>query len=97
MFYLDLSERNKDGTLVAKARGTIWADTAKRILPGFERATGATLAPGVKSLVRAKPVFKPQYGLSVDIDAIDPDYTLGFEPTECSTTRGNFRGRGQSA
>ena len=75
--YLDLSERDKNGTLVAKTTGTIWADTANRILPEFERATGATLAPGIKLLVRAKPVYKPQYGLSVDIDAIDPDYTLG--------------------
>ena len=75
--YLDLSERDKNGTLVAKTTGTIWADAANRILPEFERATGATLAPGIKLLVRAKPVYKPQYGLSVDIDAIDPDYTLG--------------------
>jgi len=75
--YLDLSERDKNGVLVAKTTGTIWADTANRILPEFERATGANLAPGIKLLVRAKPVFKPQYGLSVDIDAIDPDYTLG--------------------
>jgi exodeoxyribonuclease VII large subunit len=75
--YLDLSERDKSGTLVAKTTGTVWADTANRILPEFERATGATLAPGIKLLVRAKPVYKPQYGLSVDIDAIDPDFTLG--------------------
>jgi exodeoxyribonuclease VII large subunit len=75
--YLDLSERDPGGSLIAKARGTIWEDTANRILPEFERATGATLAPGIKLLVRAKPVFKPQFGLSVDIDAIDPDYTLG--------------------
>lgn len=75
--YLDLSERDATGTLIAKTTGTIWADTANRVLPEFERATGATLAPGIKLLVRAKPVFKPQYGLSVDIDAIDPDYTLG--------------------
>ena len=75
--YLELAERDTNGTLIAKTTGTIWADTANRILPEFERATGATLAPGIKLLVRAKPVYKPQYGLSVDIDAIDPDYTLG--------------------
>jgi exodeoxyribonuclease VII large subunit len=75
--YLELSERDKTGTMLAKATGTIWASTANRILPEFERATGATLAPGIKLLVRAKPVYKPQFGFSVDIDAIDPDYTLG--------------------
>lgn len=75
--YLDLSERDKSGTLIAKITGTIWADTADRILPEFERATGVTLAPGIKLLVRARPVYKPLYGLSVDINAIDSDYTLG--------------------
>lgn len=54
-----------------------WANTASRILPEFERATGASIAPGIKLLVRAKPVFKAQYGFGIEIDAIDPDYTLG--------------------
>ena len=75
--YLELSERDKSGTLIAKATGTIWAGTANAILPEFERATGATLAPGIKLLVRARPVYKPQFGFSLDIEAIDPDYTLG--------------------
>lgn len=76
-FYLELSERDVNGSLVAKANGTIWAATAKKVLPDFERATGARLAPGIKLLVRAKPVYKAQFGFSLDIDAIDSDYTLG--------------------
>lgn len=35
------------------------------------------LGPGIKLLVRAKPTFHEVYGLSLVIDAIDPDYTLG--------------------
>jgi exodeoxyribonuclease VII large subunit len=75
--YLELSERTPDGSVLATARATLWATTANKILPEFERATGATIAPGIKLLVRAKPVFKPQYGFSIEIDAIDPEYTLG--------------------
>ncbi len=75
--YLELSERTPDGNVLATARATLWATTAHKILPEFERATGATIAPGIKLLVRAKPVFKPQYGFSIEIDAIDPEYTLG--------------------
>lgn len=75
--YLDLSERDSAGQLVAKARATIWASTAARILPEFERATGAVIGAGIKLLVRAKPVFKTQYGFSLEIDAIDAEYTLG--------------------
>ncbi len=75
--YLEISERDANGLVVAKASAAIWANTASRILPEFEKATGAQIGPGIKLLVRAKPVFKPQFGFSVEIDAIDPDYTLG--------------------
>ena len=75
--YLELSERDASGQLLAKANGMIWASNASRILPEFERATGATLGPGIKLLVRARPVFKPQYGFSLELDAIDSGYTLG--------------------
>ena len=75
--YLEVSERDAHGAVLAKARAVIWQSTASAILPAFERATGAQLAPGIKLLVRARPVFKAQYGFSLDIDAIDPEYTLG--------------------
>ena len=75
--YVEVSERDAAGAVLAKAGAVIWASTAGRILPEFERATGAKLGPGIKLLVRARPVFKPQYGFSLEIDAIDPDYTLG--------------------
>lgn len=75
--YLELSERDDLGTVTAKAKATLWASRAARLLPEFERDTGAQLGPGIKLLVRARPVFKSQYGFSLDIDAIDPGYTLG--------------------
>lgn len=75
--YLELSERDSAGQPVARARAMIWAGTASRILPDFEKATGAVIGAGIKLLVRAKPVFKAQYGLSLEIDAIDSEYTLG--------------------
>jgi len=75
--YLELSERDADGRVVAKTQAAIWASTASRIVPQFERATGVTLGAGIKLLLRARPVFKAQYGFSLDIEAIDPDYTLG--------------------
>jgi len=75
--YLEVSERDANGSVLAKANATIWSTTANKILPQFEKATGASIAPGIKLLVRARPVYKPQYGFSLDVDAIDPDYTLG--------------------
>lgn len=75
--YLELVERDSGGTSLAQARGLIWVDTANQIVPTFERATGVVLGAGIKLLVRARPTAHTLYGLSLVIDAIDPDYTLG--------------------
>jgi exodeoxyribonuclease VII large subunit len=75
--YLELTERSTSGEALAQARALIWADTANQIVPAFERATGVVLGAGIKLLLRAKPTFSAQYGLSLTVDAIDPDYTLG--------------------
>lgn len=75
--FLGVSERDAHGAVLAKANAAIWQSTANTILPAFERATGAQLAPGIKLLVRARPVFKVQHGFSLEIDAIDSEYTMG--------------------
>lgn len=75
--FMGVSERDALGSVLAKASAVIWQSTANAILPQFEEATGAQLAPGIKLLVRARPVFKPQHGFSLEIDAIDSEYTLG--------------------
>ena len=75
--YLELAERDAHGSTLAKAHAMVWSNQAQRILPQFQQATGIELAAGLKLLVRARPVFKAQYGFSLEIDAIDPHYTLG--------------------
>lgn len=75
--FMGVSERDAGGSVLAKTSAVIWQTTANTILPEFERATGAQLAPGIKLLVRARPVFKPSHGFSIEVDAIDPEYTLG--------------------
>jgi exodeoxyribonuclease VII large subunit len=75
--YLELTERTAAGEAVAQARAVIWANTANQVVSAFERATGAVLGAGIKLLVRVRPNFSPQYGLSLVVDDIDPDYTLG--------------------
>jgi exodeoxyribonuclease VII large subunit len=75
--YFELTERDGDGRVLAKANAVIWARTAERVVPEFERTTGAILGAGIKLLVRARPVYKPQFGFSLEIDALDATYTLG--------------------
>lgn len=75
--FLELAERDANGVVLAKANATIWASTADQILPPFEVATGMSIGPGMKLLVRARPVFSAQYGFRLILDAIDADFTLG--------------------
>lgn len=45
--FMGVSERDSAGTVLAKTSAVIWQSTANTILPAFERATGAQLAPGI--------------------------------------------------
>lgn len=92
--YLELSERDRSGQPIARARAMIWAATAARILPDFEKATGAVIGAGIKLLVRARPVFSARYGLSLEIDAIDSEYTLGDLEARRKELRARLRQEG---
>lgn len=75
--YIAAVDRDQDGKEKAKARAQIWASRVPGIVRKFTGQTGIELAAGIKLLVYAKPVFKPEYGFSLDIVDIDPNYTLG--------------------
>ncbi len=74
--YLELSQ--SDGTgLVAKANAVIWASRYRFIAPYFESVTGSQLSEGMSVLVQAQVTFSQLYGLSLSIDDIDLDFSLG--------------------
>ena len=75
--YLELAERDAGGGLIAKARAIVWSRDVDQVLGTFQAATGVRLAAGIKVLIRARPEFSAQYGLTLHVDAIDPSYTLG--------------------
>ena len=75
--YLELVENGDQGERVAECQAIIWKHKADGILGEFERITGAKLAAGIKLLARARPVFHLRYGFSLQIDAIDAQYTVG--------------------
>ena len=69
--YLDLSQSGRGGVL-AKVRATIWASRWNYIDQYFKSVTGSSLEVGMEVLFRAQVVFHPVYGLSLDIDEVDP-------------------------
>ena len=76
--YLQLADkREQEDSIVATARGTIWAFTFRTLRPYFETTTGRQLEKGMKVLLNVEVVFHELYGYSLNIRDIDPTYTLG--------------------
>ena len=76
-YYFELAEKDDAGKVVASCRGTLWRSLAPRVLQKFERGAGMTLARDLTVLLKVTARFHPQYGFSLNIEDIDPSYTLG--------------------
>lgn len=74
--YMDLSQ-SVDGELVAQVRAIAWSSVYRQIEPYFQSVTGVPLQIGQQVLLMAQVNYSPLYGLSLIINDIDPDYTLG--------------------
>ena len=56
--YLQLADkREQEDSIVATARGTIWAFTFRTLRPYFETTTGRQLEKGMKVLLNVEVVF----------------------------------------
>jgi len=78
--YLTLTEQIIDSRgmpLKAQARATLWSQRYQQLAPAFELQTGQPLRSGLRLLLRVQVRFHEQYGLSLDVVAIDPSYTVG--------------------
>ena len=77
-YYLELAEKEEDtDKIIASCKATIWKFSAAKMVLKFERESGIELSRDLNVLIKVKAVFSPQYGFSVNIEAIDSSYTLG--------------------
>lgn len=74
--YLDLVEK-RENRIVARMRANIWKFQYDRIASCFFSATGSTLQKGMKVLFSVSVSFHEQYGVSLVVKNIDPNYSLG--------------------
>lgn len=74
--YLELSQSGPDG-VVAKAKAIIWRSRYAMLSAFFREATGSPLKAGITLLFRVQVTYSELYGLSLIVDEIDPNYTLG--------------------
>jgi exodeoxyribonuclease VII large subunit len=76
--YLEFIEKKEsNNSIVAKARGYIWANTYQLLKSYFEEKTGQSFVSGLKTLVNVSVDFHPVYGYGLNVCDIDPTYTVG--------------------
>lgn len=75
--YMELLQKDAAGVTVAKSRAAIWANVFRVIRSDFYAATGQDFVSGLKVMVRLSASMHPVYGLSLVINAVNPDYTMG--------------------
>ena len=74
--FLTLVERESGRETVAKVEACIWRRNYHTISQ-FEQATGMTFARNIQLLLLVSVSYSPVYGLRLEIQKIDPSYTLG--------------------
>lgn len=75
--YLELLEKDERGTVVARIRAAIWAQTYAVLAPKFQAATGVPLASGQKVMMLLNVNYHPAFGLTAVVSLINPAYTVG--------------------
>jgi len=79
--YLELSQSDEKG-LVAKTNAIIWSSRYRFIAPYFESVTGSPLQEGMVILVQVQVNYSELYGMSLIINDIDPEYSVGVKEQE---------------
>lgn len=75
--YMELIQKDDNGAPLAKCRAVVWASTYAALSRKFAEATGANLRSDIKIMVRASVSFHAYYGLSLVINDINPEFTVG--------------------
>lgn len=77
-FYGELVQKDEQrGSILARARLTIWARAYNMIRYRFEHETGQQLRPGIKLQLLVRVTFHELYGYSLNVLDVDASYTLG--------------------
>ena len=83
--YLELSQSSQKG-LVAKSSAIIWSSKYRFIATYFESVTGTPLQEGLVILVKVQVNYSELYGMSLIIDDINPEFSLGEKEQERQRT-----------
>ena len=91
--WLELSQSDDSG-LVAKASAVIWSSRYRFIAPYFESVTGSPLSEGMYVLVEVQVNYSQLYGMSLVVNDVDAEFSLGVRELERQRTIGRLKKEG---
>lgn len=74
--YLELSQSD-ESSIVAKVKAVIWRNRYSQIARAFHNVTGGSIQTGMTILALSQVNYSELYGLSLVIEDIEPQFTLG--------------------
>ena len=74
--YLELVQ-HENGGVVARVKANIWRSRYIPLRTYFRETTGGDLAVGMEVLLRVQVTFSEAYGFSLNVEEIEPRFTLG--------------------
>ncbi len=84
----------EDGKIVAQLNGSIWKQHLQRIEKIFIDQVQEPLKDGIQVLMLVRVQFNPTFGLSLQIQDIDPAFTLGHLQKEKDITLKKLKAEG---
>jgi exodeoxyribonuclease VII large subunit len=84
----------EEGKIVAQMNGSIWKQNLQRIEKLFVDQVQEPLKDGIQVLMLVKVSFNPTFGLSLQIQDIDPAFTLGQLQKEKDITLKKLKAEG---
>lgn len=84
----------EEGKIVAQMNGSIWKQNLQRIEKIFVDQVQEPLKDGIQVLMLVKVSFNPTFGLSLQIQDIDPAFTLGQLQQEKDITLKKLKAEG---
>ena len=73
-FYADLIQKNEAGQTIARMRSNLWAGNYRLLSAKYFSERGEQLRNGIKVKIRGSATHHDIYGLSFNINDIDPSY-----------------------
>lgn len=91
--YMELSQSSDSG-VIAKASAIIWNSKYRFIAPYFETVTGSPIQAGISVLVQVNVNFSQLYGMSLIVNDINAEYTVGEKERERLATIRRLKSEG---